>query len=74
MEGSVRTTKLDERIAGLEAKLRQLKTRQVRIEARKKALASRRVRKDDTRRNILAGAIVMARVEQGKIPEAEFRA
>lgn len=33
-----------------------------------------RARKDDTRRKILAGAIVLARVAQGQIPEAEFRA
>jgi large subunit ribosomal protein L7/L12 len=66
--------KLDERISSLETKLKQLKTRQTRLEARKKALASRRARKDDTRRKILAGAIVLGRVEQGKIPEDEFRA
>lgn len=66
--------KIDDRIATLETKLKQLKTRQARLEARKKALASRRARKDDTRRKILAGAIVLARVAQGKIPQAEFRA
>ena len=66
--------KIDDRIATLETKLKQLKTRQVRLEARKKALASRRTRKDDTRRKILAGAIVLARVAQGQIPEPEFRA
>jgi chromosome segregation ATPase len=68
------TPKLDERISSLETRLKQLKTRQARLEARKKALASRRARKDDTRRKILAGAIVLARVAQGQIPEAEFRA
>ena len=65
--------KLDERISSLETKLKQLKTRQARLEARKKTLASRRARKDDTRRKILAGAIVLARVEQGRLSEAEFR-
>jgi large subunit ribosomal protein L7/L12 len=68
------TPKLDERISSLETRLKQLKTRQARVEARKKALASRTARKDDTRRKILAGAIVLARVAQGQIPEAEFRA
>ena len=67
------TPKLDERISGLEEKLKQLKTRQARLEARKRALASRQARKDDTRRKILAGAIVLTRVEQGKLPEVEFR-
>ena len=65
---------IDDRIATLETKLKQLKTRQARLEARKKALASRRTRKDDTRRKILVGAIVLARVAQGHIPQAEFRA
>jgi chromosome segregation ATPase len=65
--------KLDERISSLETRLKQLKTRQARLDARKRALASRRARKDDTRRKILAGAVVLARVEQGKIPEHEFR-
>ena len=65
--------KIDERIASLETRLKQLKTRQARLEARKKALASKRARKDDTRRKILAGAILLARVEQGQIPESEFR-
>ena len=67
------TAKLDERISGLEEKLKQLKTRQARLDARKRALASRQERKADTRRKILAGAIVLARVEQGKLSEAEFR-
>ena len=65
--------KLDERISGLEEKLKQLKTRQARLDARKRALASRQERKNDTRRKILAGAIVLTRVEQGKLPEVEFR-
>ena len=65
--------KLDERISSLETRLKQLKTRQVRLEARKRALASRRARQDDTRRKILVGAIVLTRVEHGKLPESELR-
>ncbi|HVA19431.1 MAG TPA: mobilization protein [Solirubrobacteraceae bacterium] len=65
--------KIDERISALEDRLKQLKARQQRIDNRRRALESRRARKDDTRRKILVGAIVLARVEQGKIPEAEFR-
>lgn len=59
--------KIDERISSLETKLQQLKTRQARIEARKRALASRRARKDDTRRKILLGATVLARIDAGKL-------
>lgn len=58
---------IDERISSLETKLQQLKTRQARIEARKRALASRRARKDDTRRKILLGATVLARIDAGKL-------
>jgi len=65
--------KLDERIAGLETKLEQLKTRQARLEARKRALASRRARAADTRRKILAGAIVLAKVEEGELDKRQFR-
>jgi hypothetical protein len=67
-------TKIDERIAGLEEKLQQLKVRQARAEARKRALASRRARKDDTRRKILVGAIVLARIEQGRLAESDLHA
>jgi chromosome segregation ATPase len=67
------TPKLDERISSLETKLKQLKNRQARLEARKRALASRRSRQDDTRRKILVGAIVLTRVDQGLLPEAELR-
>jgi len=65
--------KLDERITGLEEKLKQLRTRQQRIEARKRALLSRRERAADTRRKILVGAIVLAKVEQGEIDAGLLR-
>jgi hypothetical protein len=65
--------KLNERITGLEDKLKQLRTRQQRIEARKRALLSKRERAADTRRKILVGAIVLARVEQGKLDEKQLR-
>ena len=65
--------KIDERIAGLEEKLVQLKARQARAEARKRALLSRRARKDDTRRKILAGAIVLTKAGQGELDPKLFR-
>ena len=55
------------RIAELEAKLRQLKERQQAVEARRRTLESRRERKADTRRKILVGAIVLAKVERGEM-------
>ncbi len=66
--------KLDERITGLEEKLKQLKTRQARIEARKRALLSRRERKDDTRRKILIGATILARIDRHELDRADLRA
>lgn len=66
-------SKRQAKIAELEAKLRQLKERQQAVEARRRTLESRRERKADTRRKILVGAIVMARVERGEITEAELR-
>ena len=65
--------KLDERITGLEVQLKQLRTRQQRIEARKRALLSRRERAADTRRKILVGAIVLAKVEQGELDAGLLR-
>ena len=65
--------KLDERISGLEEKLKQLKTRQARLDARKRALASRRARNEDTRRKILAGALILAKVEAGDFDSRTFK-
>jgi hypothetical protein len=61
------------KIAELEAKLRELKERQQAVEARRRTLESRRERKADTRRKILVGAIVMAKVERGEIAAADLR-
>ena len=66
--------KLDDRITALETRLKQLKAQQQRIEARRRSLESRRIRKTDTRRKVLIGAIVLARIEQGRFPEAELHA
>ena len=65
--------KLEERIETLQERLNQLKTRQARIEARQRALAARRSRKDDTRRKILAGAILLAKVESGDFELRTFK-
>ena len=66
--------KIEERIESLEAKLKQLKVKQQRIDARARALASRRARKDDTRRKILIGATVQARVDTRQLDHAELQA
>jgi hypothetical protein len=43
------------------------------MEARRRSLESRRLRRDDTRRQILVGAIVLAKVEQGVLEESVLR-
>ena len=67
------TLKRTDKIAQLEEKLRQLKAREQAVEARQRTLESRRKRKDDTRRKILVGAIVLAKVEQGELDAARLR-
>lgn len=64
---------INERIATLEDRLRQLKTKQHQIETRRRTLESRRSRKEDTRRKILVGAIILARVERGELAEPQLR-
>jgi len=64
---------LDEKITRMEERLKQLKHQQTRIEARQRALSSRRSRRDDTRRKILVGAIVLAKVDQGLLPTTLLR-
>jgi hypothetical protein len=61
------------RIDALEQRLKQLKVKQQRIEARRRSLESRRARRDDLRRKILVGAIVLAKVEQGGFQQSTLR-
>jgi uncharacterized protein YggE len=65
--------KLDEQIASLQDKLKTLKVRQQNIETRNRAIAAKRERKEDTRRKILVGAIVLAKVEQKLMDESVLR-
>ena len=67
-------SKIDEQIAGLEDRLKQLKARQQKTIARQRAFESQRERKNDTRRKILIGAVVLASIKQGRLTETELRA
>lgn len=64
--------RLYDRIATLQERLKQLQAQQQRAATRQRTLESRRERKADTRRKILVGAIVLARVEQGRLSKAEL--
>ncbi len=65
---------LDERIAALEAKLRQEKAKKQQIEARRRTMESKKKRSEDTRRKILVGALILDRVERGEWPQEKLRA
>jgi len=65
--------KLDEQISTLQERLRQLKLRQQRSEARKRALEAQREKKTETRRRFVAGAVILAKVREGLLPESQFR-
>jgi len=65
--------KLDDQISTLQQKLTQLKLRQERLDARKRAVSALRERKAATRRKILVGGIVLAKVEHGEIDHEQFR-
>ena len=65
--------KLDQQIETLQEKLKQLKTRQQAIENRQRAIVAKRERKAETRRKILIGAVVKAKVEQKVMAEELLR-
>jgi hypothetical protein len=62
-----------DQIEKLQERLRKLKARQAIVEAQQRTLESRRARKADTRRKILVGAIVLAKVDQGAMPQNQLR-
>jgi hypothetical protein len=66
--------KLDEQISTVQERLKQLKLRQQRSDARKRAIEAQRERKADTRRKFVVGTVVLAKVRQGDIDAALLRA
>ena len=66
--------KVDERIQALEAKLKQLKVQQQRKEARARTTAAKRSRGEELRRKILAGAVLLSKVEAGEFQEETLKA
>jgi hypothetical protein len=65
--------KLNDRISNLEQRLGQLRGQRQREDQRKRTFESRKARKEDTRRKILIGALVLARVQQGRFSEGELK-
>lgn len=62
-------TTIENTIADLEAKLKQAKAKKQQIKARKRALENKEERAKDTRRKILVGAAILAKVERGEWPK-----
>ena len=60
---------IDLRIQRLEEQLKQAKQQKRQSEARIKAKEAKRTRQQDTRRKILVGAVILARVERGEWPK-----
>jgi hypothetical protein len=65
--------KLDDQISRLQEKLNLLKLRQERADARRRAADAHRRRRAETRRKILVGGIVLAKVERGEIDAQDLR-
>jgi hypothetical protein len=69
-----RTAPLDAKIEEKRLKLEQLKARQQRIENRQRYVESKLARREDTRRKILIGAVILAKIERGEFDEKKLRA
>jgi hypothetical protein len=68
------TSALDEKIEAKRVKLEQLKVRQLRLDNRLQFLAAKQARRDETRRKILIGATILAKIERGEFDEKKLRA
>ena len=65
--------KMEGRIEALEERLKKLKMKHQRAQARARTAQSRTARREDTRRRFLVGAIVIARVDQGLLEKSVLR-
>ena len=63
---------IDDTIAALETKLKQAKAKKQQLEAQKRAIESKKNRANDTRRKILVGAAILAKVDRGEWPKARL--
>ena len=66
------TAGIEARIKAQEQKLKQLKAQKQQIEARKRAAAAKVTRQQDTRRKVLAGAMVLEMMEHDENTRQRF--
>jgi large subunit ribosomal protein L7/L12 len=65
-------SKLEERIAAAEERLKALKARHVRAATKQRARDAKQKRRDDVRRQMLVGAVVLDLVERGEIEVSQL--
>jgi hypothetical protein len=65
--------KLDDQISTLQERLKQLKLRQQRVDARKRAIEAMRERKAETRRQFVVGSVILAKVQEGAMDPMQLR-
>jgi hypothetical protein len=65
--------KLDDQISTLQERLKQLKLRQQRADARKRAIETMRERKAETRRQFVVGSVILAKVQEGVMDPMQLR-
>lgn len=63
----------ENQIQKLEARLHQLKLRKQRTDARRRALESKRSRREEARRKFLVGAAVLMQVDRGALEPGVLR-
>lgn len=68
------TAVLDAKLEEKRLKLQQLKARQQLIENRMRYVAAKQARREDTRRKILIGAVILAKIERKEFDEKKLRA
>ena len=66
-------TKIDERVAAAEERLKKLKAKSAREKARARTVQNRTARREETRRKFLVGAVILARVEKDQLEESVLR-
>lgn len=65
--------KMEERIASMEQQLKALKARHQKSETKRKRDEAQKAKRDEARRKVLAGTVILEKVGRGEIPEAQFR-
>jgi hypothetical protein len=64
--------KRKQRIEALSERLKQLQVQQSRADSRLRTMEARKARKEDTRRKMLAGTLVLTCLEDGRLSKSDF--